>query len=84
MLNSTTTSGLAAGLTSTLAGLGYLMEEQDNYRPTLSDTFIYYEAGYQAEAVAILEHVPGGVVAENPADVPSANVLVILGTSYSG
>lgn len=60
------------------------MEEQDNYRPTLVDTFIYYEPGYKAEAVALLDQLAGAVVAENPASGPSANLLVILGTSYSG
>lgn len=84
VLNSTTTKGLAAGLTADLAALGYQMEEQDNYRPTLADTFIYYAPGNLAEGQAMLANVPGAVVAENPASDPSADLLIILGTSYSG
>lgn len=84
VLNSTTISGLAAGITADLAGLGYQMEEQDNYRPTLEESFVYYAPGFQAEAFTLAELVPGATVAANPAAVASADLLVILGTSYSG
>lgn len=84
VLNSTTTKGLAAGLSSDLAAAGYQMEPQDNYRPTLEETLVYYAPGYQGEAFALAEFVPGATVAVNPAAAPSVDLLVILGTSYSG
>lgn len=84
VLNSTRTSGLAAGLTADLAAAGYQMEEQDNYSPTQVDNFIYYAPGYQAEALTLQGLIPDTKVAQNPAAAPSANLLVILGTSYSG
>lgn len=84
VLNSTTVKGLAAGITADLADLGYQMKEQDNYRPTLQESFVYYAPGFQAEAFTLAELVPGATVAANPAAVASADLLVILGTSYSG
>ncbi len=84
VLNSTSTSGLAAGLSDDLAAAGYQMEEQDNYSPTQVDNFIYYAPGYQAEALTLQRLIPGTKVAENPAAAPTADLLVILGTSYSG
>ncbi len=84
VLNSTRSSGLAAGLTADLAAAGYQMEEQDNYSPTQVDNFIYYAPGYQSEALTLQGLISGTKVAENPAAAPSADLLVILGTSYSG
>lgn len=84
VLNSTTRSGIAAALTADLAALGYQMIEQDNYRPTLADTFVYYAEGFEEEAAVVAQNVEGGIVAENPAPDPSANVLIILGTNYPG
>lgn len=84
VLNSTTIKGLAAGITADLAALGYQMEEQDNYRPTLEESFIYYAPGFQAEAFTLAKQVPGATVGANPAASASADLLVILGTSYSG
>jgi hypothetical protein len=84
VLNSTRTSGLAARVTADLAAAGYQMEEQDNYSPTQVDSFIYYAPGFQAEALTIQTLVAGTKVAANPAAVPSADILIILGTSFSG
>ena len=84
VLNSTRTSGLAAGVTADLAAAGYQMEEQDNYSPTQVDSFIYYAPGFQAEALTVQNLVPGTKVAANPAAAPSADILIILGTSFSG
>ena len=84
VLNSTRTSGLAAGVTADLAAAGYQMEEQDNYSPTQVDSFIYYAPGFQAEALTIQTLVAGTKVAANPAAAPSADILIILGTSFSG
>ncbi len=84
VLNSTSTSGLAAGVTADLAAAGYQMEEQDNYSPTQVDSFIYYAPGFQAEALTVQNLVAGTKVAANPAAAPSADILIILGTSFSG
>ena len=84
VLNSTRTSGLAAGVTADLAAAGYQMEEQDNYSPTQIDSFIYYAPGFQAEALTVQNLVAGTKVAANPAAAPSADILIILGTSFSG
>lgn len=84
VLNSTRTSGLAARVTADLAAAGYQMEDQDNYSPTQVDSFIYYAPGFQAEALTIQTLVEGTKVAANPAAVPSADILIILGTSFSG
>ncbi|MDH5503321.1 MAG: LytR C-terminal domain-containing protein [Acidimicrobiia bacterium] len=84
VLNSTRTSGLAATVTADLAAAGYQMEEQGNYSPTQVDSFIYYAPGFQAEALTIQTLVAGTKVAANPAAAPSADILIILGTSFSG
>lgn len=84
VLNSTRTKGLAAGVTADLGAAGYQMEEQDNYSPTQVDSFIYYAPGFQAEALTVRDLVPGTTVAANPAASPSVDLLIILGTSFSG
>ena len=84
VLNSTGIRGLAAGVTADLAAAGYQMEEQDNHSPRLVDSFVYYAPGFRAEALTLAELVPGALVEENPAAAPSVDLLVILGTSFSG
>lgn len=84
VLNSTPTRGLAAGVTADLAAAGYQMEEQDNYSPTQVESYIYYAPGFQAEALTVRDLVPGTTVAANPAAAPSVDLLIILGTSFSG
>lgn len=83
VLNSTPRGGLAATVTANLLDLGYLMLEQGNYSPTLTTTTIFYIPGYADVAGDLAAELPGAVsVEENPAGTPSADLLVVLGSSY--
>jgi hypothetical protein len=83
VLNSTGRSGLAAGLTEQLAGLGYQMLEQDNYSPALNVSQVLYAPGFAAEAYTLTAQVPDAEILANPSDDPQADIVVVLGASFS-
>ncbi len=83
VLNSTGRTGLAAVVTDQLAALGYIMRPQDNYTPLLSTTTVFYVAGLDREAATLAGELAGEtIIAPNPASDPSAELLVVLGSSY--
>lgn len=83
VLNSTGRNGLAAQVTSDLAALGYIMRTQDNYSTPLSTTTVFYVPGLGREAQTLASQLPGDTITEvNPAAEPSADLLVVLGSSY--
>jgi len=83
VLNSTGRPGLAAVVTEQLAALGYVMRQQDNYGTPLSTTTVFYVPGLDREAATLAGHLAGDTtIAPNPAPEPSAELLVVLGSSY--
>lgn len=82
VMNATGRNGLAARVTSELAALGYDMLTQGNTGSTATTT-VYYIPGLAEEAEVLAAQLPGAVsVAVNPANDPSADLLVVLGSSY--
>lgn len=83
VLNSTGRNGLAATVTSDLAALGYIMRTQDNYGTPLATTTVFFIPGLGREALTLASQLPGETITEvNPATEPSADLLVVLGSSY--
>lgn len=86
VLNSTTVSGLAAGLSDNLGLLGYQMLEPDNYRPTLQTSRIWYAREFEDEAISLAAQIPQTLIVEPwPDDDPiPADIVVVLGTDFGG
>mgnify|MGYP001811918548 CR=1 FL=1 len=82
VLNSTSTSGLAATATAALDALGYQTLEPDNWSTTLSGSQILFAPTFAAEAYTLAAAFPDGDVLANPSSDPSADIVVILGTAY--
>lgn len=84
VLNSTTRTGLAAGITEELAALGYQMSEPTNYTPELSDTMIFHAEGFSLEALEVMQAVGEGTVAANQelAEDQGVDVVVVIGLSH--
>jgi len=77
-------NGAAGALTTTLAALGYATLPAAN-GPEQTQSFIYYEPGFQADAEAIAAGLgaPDGAVAPmpspEPAELQGADILVLIG-----
>lgn len=84
VLNSTRRNGLAARITRELAALGYQMLEQDNYRPRLSTTALWYVPGFELEAEVLAAEFPDAEVGPFPGDDTAADIVIVLGASFSG
>lgn len=86
VLNSTTVSGLAAGVSDNLGVVGYQMLEPDNYRPTLDASRIWYDVDFEDEAISLAEQIPQTLIVEPwPNDDPiPADIVVVLGTDFGG
>lgn len=86
VLNSTTVSGLAAGVSDNLGVVGYRMLEADNYRPTLETSRIWYDTDFEDEAISLAELIPQTLIVEPwPGDGPiPADIVVVLGTDFGG
>jgi len=82
VLNSTNASGLAGRLTDEIAGLGYDTLEADNYATPLADSVLWYAAGYDDEAEELARVLPDMDIQPNP-EAPLANLVVVLGASYT-
>ncbi len=83
VLNSTGRRGLAATVTAQLRALGYVMRLQDNYGTRLQTTTVFYVPGFAEEAATLAAELAGATTtAPNPAAEPSADLLVVLGSSY--
>ncbi len=87
VLNSTTVSGLAAGVSDNLAVIGYQMLEPDNYRPTLDTSRIWFADGFDDEAITLASQIPQQTVIVEPwpnEDPIPADIVVVLGTDFGG
>lgn len=83
VLNSTQRSGIAAQLTQALTNAGYQTLTAANYEGgTLDQTRLWFTAGFQLEAEALLPQVPDALV--EPYDGPDqgADIVVVLGISF--
>lgn len=86
VLNSTTVSGLAAGVSDNLGAVGYQMIEPDNYRPTLETSRIWYAGDFEDEAITLADQIPQTLIVEpwpNDEAIP-ADIVVVLGTDFGG
>lgn len=86
VLNSTTTSGLAAGVSDNLAEAGYQMLEADNYRPTLEASRIWFAPEFEDEAITLASQIPQTMIVEPYPEegTPPADIVVVLGTDFGG
>lgn len=86
VLNSTTRSGLAAGVSDNLAEAGYQMLEPDNYRPTLDVSRIWFTPDFEDEAITLAGQIPQTMVVEPyPEDgAAPADIIVVLGADFGG
>lgn len=84
VLNSTSATGLAAGLSDELAEIGYVVAEPSNYTPELADTMIFHADGFSLEALELADTAVEGTVASDPAltDSHGVDIVVVLGLSY--
>ena len=86
VLNSTTRSGLAAGVSDNIGVAGYQMLEPDNFRPLLDDSRIWFADGFEDEAISLAELIPQAIVVEpwpNSEPIP-ADIVVVLGADFAG
>lgn len=84
VLNSTGRTGLAAGLTEFLRQFGYRLLEPTNYDTPLETSRVWYTEGFEAEANELaLQAVPDAIV-EPFTGIAQADIVVVLGASYTG
>ena len=82
VLNSTQTAGLASRVTEQLSELGYRTEDPDNYPSPLETSVVWYLEGFEREAEALAEEIPGAVAEPFTGDEPLAHLTVVLGASH--
>ena len=86
VLNSTSTSGLAARFTQRLSDLGYDMLEPDNHSEALEQSRVWYRTGFGAEALELAAQVPDAKterLGEGALEsVIEADIVVVLGASF--
>lgn len=82
VLNSTQTAGLAGRVTDQLSELGYRTETPDNHPSPLETSVVWYLDGFEQEAEALAEEIPGADIEPFTGDVPRAHLTVVLGASY--
>ncbi len=86
VLNSIGVAGAAGAFTSVLADAGYNTVQPGDYRPEQNPSRIWYREGFSTEANALLEFLPRALVEPipDPELEPGADVVVVLGTGYTG
>lgn len=84
VLNSTTRSGIAAGLRETLTGAGYQTLEPANWETPFSVSRVWYVAGFETEAAVIAGYVSPDAIVELFQGVSQADIIIVLGASYGG
>lgn len=84
VLNATTRSGLAARVTSDLQALGYQTLQAANSGERFTSSRVWYASGFAAEAFELAAQFPDGLVEAYPGDAPTADIVVVLGSSYQG
>jgi LytR cell envelope-related transcriptional attenuator len=85
VLNSIGLSGAAGRKTQELADAGYQTQEAGDYQPEQDPSRIWYRQGFDSEADALLEFLPGAAVEPIPDEdlQTGADVVLVLGTGYS-
>lgn len=84
VLNGTDRNQLAAGVTDELAEAGYLMLEPTNADRPYDRSRVWHRSGLASEADVLAEQFPDALVERHPEDDPPADLVVVLGDSYSG
>ncbi len=85
VLNGVGVAGLAFEVSSELDDLGYQTLEPGNYEPVLSQSRVWYAAGFEAEAFELAAEFPDALVEQASADLAiDADIVVVLGESYEG
>jgi hypothetical protein len=84
VLNGTSTTGLAAIVTTQLKKAGYTVRVAGNVK-SASKTTVYYQPGFQVDAQFLAQkHFPGAVVAPAPSSFsPNTNIVVVLGPDFT-
>ncbi len=83
VLNSTGVKGMAARLSETLADLGYLTLEADNYSPLLETSVVWFTSGFRLEAEILAGQIPDATIERFVGDEEPADITVVLGASFS-
>lgn len=84
VLNSAGRAGLAGTVSANLDQLGYQTLTPTNYSPTLAVSRVWYEEGFAPEAFVLAAQIPDAVVEPYAGEDTGANIVVVLGESYSG
>jgi hypothetical protein len=82
VLNSVGTNGLAGTVTAKLNALGYKTLEPADYQPLLERSKILFRKDFGPEAFELGAEFPDAQIGQNPDENPSADLVVLLGTSY--
>jgi hypothetical protein len=85
VLNAVGVTGLASEVSDELEELGYQTLEPGNYEPALSQSRVWYAAGFEGEAFELAAEFPDALVEQvSPGDDEEADIVVVLGESYEG
>ncbi|WP_218952173.1 LCP family protein [Amycolatopsis anabasis] len=80
--NATGKTGLAASVSQTLTGKGFIAGSTDN-ASSRKTSVVRYPSGAQAAAQGVAEALGGKLSLEQDASVPPGHVTVLIGTDYS-
>ena len=84
VLNSTHTTGLAAGAARTLTSGGWTVAETGNYPHSMSGTTVYYPAGQLASAQLLVSQFPAiSRLVAAPAGVSTTDLTVVLARDWT-
>lgn len=85
VLNSTGQSGLAGGVTATLAEAGYQTLQADNYEPALEQSRVWFVGDFAPEAAELgANFVPDAAVEAYEGPDVGADIVVVLGAGFEG
>lgn len=85
VLNGTQRSGIAGALTTRLSDAGYQTLDADNYSDSVSESFVWYEPGFQLEAEELRNlAVPDATTGVYEGPDLGADIVVVLGATYEG
>ncbi|WP_307797204.1 LCP family protein [Williamsia soli] len=82
ILNGTGTTGVASGISESLAAQGYQVNGVADASENRTDTVIRYGAGQQAAAATVAQMFPGATIQSDPN--LEAGIEVIVGSSFTG
>ena len=83
ILNGGAPQGAAAALQRTLESKGYTVVSIGNARTTYATTTLYFAAGHESAAAALIETVSLSELTKEESDIAEpANILVVLGSDW--